>query len=292
MTSILVQAMELSGIADLIRDEDSDSLIQTAASVNFSQDDLAKLVDALATVDNVAMKGFDDGVDIMDNDMQQKPIKTSKSTNVSARNGKASYVQLIATLILSSPGKRLLVPELYDGIAKDWPQFLLNKKAVRHTLSANCFFVQNGLGPNSRVNYWSVHSACVAMFRKGDFRRREAKRLVQRQERERQDKTMNSCQNNSENFSGISEDYKDSGIQPQDAYVAHNTIFSPQQLHQLQCQIQFYQQLQHQVQKPQQLHYNQCQQEFTYQEHQISQQPHQHDLFVNNPNIELQQSFM
>ena len=290
MTSILVQAIELSGIADLIRDEGSDSLTQTAANVNFSEDDLAKLVDALATVDNVAMKGFDDGVDIMDDDMQQKPIKTSKSTNVSARNGKVSYVQLIATLILSSPGKRLLVAELYDGIAKDWPQFPLNKKAVRHTLSANCFFVQNGLGPNSRVHYWSVHSACIAMFRRGDFRRREAKRLVQHKERERQDKTMNSCQTNSENISGKPEDYKDSGIQPQDI-TAHDTSFSPQQLHQLQCQIQFYQQLQHQVQKPQQLHYNQCQQEFTYQEHQISQQPHQHYLFDKNPNIELHQSY-
>ena len=90
MTSILVQAMELSGIADDIRDEDPNRLTQTATNVNFSQDDLAQLVDALVTVDSVLLKGFHDGVGIMDDDMQQKPMKTSKSTNPSARNGKAS----------------------------------------------------------------------------------------------------------------------------------------------------------------------------------------------------------
>ena len=168
-----------------------------------------------------------------------------------------NYVQLIATSIFRSPEGKMLVSEIYDSIAKNWPQFPLNKNAVRHNLSANCFFVRNGLGPNGRVHYWSVHSACVAMFSKGDFRRREARRVVQHKEREHQDKTINSCQTNSENISGKSEDYKDSGIQSQDTYAAHNTTFSPQQLQQLQWQLQFYQQLQHQVQKPQHFHYNQ-----------------------------------
>ena len=48
-----------------------DSHSGKAANVIFSQDDLAKLVDALATADSVRVKGFDDGIDIMDDAMQQ-----------------------------------------------------------------------------------------------------------------------------------------------------------------------------------------------------------------------------
>ena len=178
----------------------------------------------------------------------------------------------------------MLVAKKYDSIAKNWPQFPLNKKAVRHTLSANCFFVQNGLGPNSRVHYWSIHSACVAMFRRGDFRRREAKRIVQHKEREmvkRQKKTLNNSQIATSNTT-----------ESVCSSMPYTTAFTSQQLHQLQCQIQLYQQLHHHIWKPQQVHYNKCQQDFTYQEHQISQQPHQHYLFDNNQYIELHQSHM
>ena len=124
-----------------------------------------------------------------------------------------SYVQVIATTILQSPQQRLLLRELYESIAKNWDKFSLNKKtwksSVRHALSTNTFFIHNGRGPNGHANYWSVHEACVSMFKKGDFRSPEAKRRVQWMKREEkmmqhQEKKVNSTLAASKNINSKS----------------------------------------------------------------------------------------
>ena len=180
--------------------------------------------------------------------------------------------------------EKMLVAELYDGITKDWPQFQLNKKAVRHTLSANCFFYSGRSWPE-----WSC-SLLVGTFSVRSYVQQRglpsagSQTLVQHKERQmvkRQEKRLNSSQNATSNTT-----------ESVCSSIPYTTTFTSQQLHQLQCQIQLYQQLHHHIWKPQQAHYNKCQQDFTYQEHQISQQPHQHYLFDNNQYIELHQSHM
>ena len=283
----LAQCMELSGVADEIRDTLPDSIIQTAANVHLSQDDLTLLLDALASVDgglaneltgcnptsvkdsipthSAAVVPMD--IHLPNDGKQHHPVNFARPNVLSAKKGQASYVEIISTSILKSKNQKLLVSELYESINRRYPQFSLQestwKKGVRHTLSSNSFFIQNGRGPNGRVYYWSVHSACVSMFRGGDFRRQEARRRVQNMQREnasmnQQVQTLD-CSPNITNNIGCT----GAEIQPQEitssnvqssmtelnysSYpsMSSNAIFTPQQLHQLHCQIQFYQQLQH-----------------------------------------------
>ena len=94
-----------------------------------------------------------------------------------------SYIQVIATTILDSTEQRLLLAELYQSINQTWTKFSLEestwKNSIRHNLSTNDCFRKNGRAPSGRGYYWSIHPACLSMFTKGDFRRREAKRRVQ-----------------------------------------------------------------------------------------------------------------
>ena len=154
-------------------------------------------------------------IEIDDDDhLRQHPVEASQSTDVPEEKGIDSYVQIIATLILESPHQKLLVKEMYDSITKNWSKFSLNestwKNSLRHALSSNSFFVRNGRGSAGRANYWSVHEACVPMFKNGNFRRREARSRVQIMEREkkkRQAKQVNSSQGKTKNMSDGKSDY-------------------------------------------------------------------------------------
>ena len=94
-----------------------------------------------------------------------------------------SYIQIIATTILQSVEQKLLLSQIYENINNTWSKFSMEestwKNSVRHTLSTNLCFRKNGRAPSGRGYYWSIHPACLSMFTKGDFRRREAKRRVQ-----------------------------------------------------------------------------------------------------------------
>ena len=134
--------------------------------------------------DQVSTVVVPNGTEGHNDEMQEHIVEATEP----AEKGITSYVQVIATTILQSPQQRLLLRELYENIAKNWDKFSLNKKtwksSVRHALSTNTFFIHNGRGPNGHANYWSVHEACISMFKRGDFRRPEAKRRVQWMKRE------------------------------------------------------------------------------------------------------------
>ena len=149
------------------------------------------------------------GIEVQNDELQQHIVEASEPVEKSIN----SYVQVIASTILQSPQQRLLVCEIYENITQNWEKFSLNertwKTSVRHALSHNPFFIHNGRGPNGRSHYWSVHEACVSMFKRGDFRRMEAKRRVQHMEREketkqRQEKRVNNSLATGKNISSNS----------------------------------------------------------------------------------------
>lgn len=121
-----------------------------------------------------------------------------------------SYIEMIATAILSSPERRLVLGEIYDHIAARLPTYFRStatttmkahggggqresnwKNSVRHNLSLNACFVKSrpssagvrggsDSGGRNRGSFWSVHPACVEEFSRGNFRRRLARKRISR----------------------------------------------------------------------------------------------------------------
>lgn len=82
---------------------------------------------------------------------------------------------------MSSPEKRLLLGDIYKCISKKYAYYRYIhdkawKNSIRHNLSLNECFIKNGRSPDGKGNFWSIHPACVEDFKKGDFRRRQARR--------------------------------------------------------------------------------------------------------------------
>ena len=246
MNTIIGDLMEQCGIREETTDEVPDSINDTA-STNYAQDDLAPLFNTLVDADAVPADVLKDenpttslnhnissdieatvlptekfmgyitvnipnGIEVHDNDEMQPHIVEASEP---VEKGITSYVQVIALTILQSPQQQLLVREIYESITQNWERYSLNKRtwktSVRHALSSNTFFIHNGRGPNGRAHYWSIHPSCVSMFKRDDFRRPEAKRRVQIQEREkmlRQEKQDNSSLATSKNISSKSGENK------------------------------------------------------------------------------------
>ena len=96
---------------------------------------------------------------------------------------KEPYFSLIAKAILQCPERRLILADIYDHLQEKFPYFVTAetswRNVVRHNLSVNECFTKAGRAESGRGYYWGIHPACVDMFQKGDFRRREAKKMVQ-----------------------------------------------------------------------------------------------------------------
>ncbi|UJR25798.1 hypothetical protein I4U23_007148 [Adineta vaga] len=91
-----------------------------------------------------------------------------------------SYVALIARAILSSSTYQMLLVDIYEWIAHQYPYFAtLHSKAwrnsIRHNLSLNECFIRQKKVENGRGYYWSIHPASLDAFLRGDFRRRQAR---------------------------------------------------------------------------------------------------------------------
>ena len=86
--------------------------------------------------------------------------------------------------ILSDPDKKMVLSDIYQYIMDNFPFYSEQNKAwknsVRHNLSLNECFIKNGRADSGKGNYWSIHSACVDDFFKGDFRRRHARRRARK----------------------------------------------------------------------------------------------------------------
>lgn len=95
-----------------------------------------------------------------------------------------SYIALIAMAILSKPGKKVLLGDIYGYISENFPYYRSKDKSwrnsIRHNLSLNECFIKAGRSENGKGNYWAIHPANVEDFANGDFRRRRARRRVRK----------------------------------------------------------------------------------------------------------------
>ncbi|KAK2164456.1 hypothetical protein LSH36_63g05078 [Paralvinella palmiformis] len=99
-----------------------------------------------------------------------------------------SYIALISSVIMSSPDSRMLLNDIYSAISGRYPYYALTedkawKNSIRHNLSLNECFIKSGRADNGKGNYWAIHPACVQDFKRGDFRRRQARRKSKRSTR-------------------------------------------------------------------------------------------------------------
>ena len=112
-------------------------------------------------------------------------LSTAAQERAEKLKGKPSdtYIALIARAILSSPNLTTSLPDIYEQIMIQQPFYrtstLAWRNAVRHNLSINECFVKVGKADSGRGWKWTIHPSCVEQFRRGDFRRREARSKVQ-----------------------------------------------------------------------------------------------------------------
>ena len=91
-----------------------------------------------------------------------------------------SYIALISMAILSRPERKILLNEIYDWVVTHFPYYRHRtdkswRNSIRHNLSLNECFVKVGKAGNGRGYYWSIHHANMLDFKRGDFRRRQAR---------------------------------------------------------------------------------------------------------------------
>ncbi len=137
-------------------------------------------------------------LDIMEKNVHEA---VEKKTNIVQENGsvscqmniaqrkevcgkpRESYIELIGRAILSKTSRKLALSDITDYIMDEYPYFKTAdptwRNAVRHNLSVNECFIKNGRADSGRGYFWSVHPACVQLFTKGNFTRRDARRAAQ-----------------------------------------------------------------------------------------------------------------
>ena len=96
-----------------------------------------------------------------------------------------SYIALISMAILQHPERKMMLGEIYNYITDKYPYYRNMadrawRNSIRHNLSLNECFIKCGRADNGKGNYWSIHQACSEDFKKGDFRRRQARRRARR----------------------------------------------------------------------------------------------------------------
>ena len=118
---------------------------------------------------------------------EEAPLKPSRPGPVPVKKPTDNYIALIGKAILSVPGRRMILADIINYILQEFPYYRTApatwKTAIRHNLSVNDCFVKNGKADSGRGYYWSIHRACLDTFLKGDFRRSNARRLVQLMEK-------------------------------------------------------------------------------------------------------------
>ncbi|KAI0980491.1 hypothetical protein GJ496_002395 [Pomphorhynchus laevis] len=92
-----------------------------------------------------------------------------------------SYIGLIAMAILESPEHKLVLSDIYKWIILHYPYFRSRgsgwRNSVRHNLSLNECFIKNGRSTYGKGHFWSINPQNLAEFQRGNFRRRNDKRL-------------------------------------------------------------------------------------------------------------------
>ena len=113
----------------------------------------------------------------------EEEMQERKSEDTDAKPSH-SYIALIAMAILSKPGKKVLLGDIYTYISEKFPYYRSKDKSwrnsIRHNLSLNECFIKAGRSENGKGNYWAIHPANLDDFANGDFRRRRARRRVRK----------------------------------------------------------------------------------------------------------------
>ena len=103
------------------------------------------------------------------------PLSSSSSSSSSAKRSH-SYIALISMAILSYPGKKMVLSDIYQYIMDNFPYYNEENKAlktnIRRNLSVNECFIRIGRADGGKGNYWSILPAYVDRFAKGVSRRR------------------------------------------------------------------------------------------------------------------------
>lgn len=158
------------------------------------------------------------GKNVSTNKQQQIPNVTSKTQSLGASESDRpphSYIALISMAILSKIDRKILLNEIYDWVIQNFPYYQSRtdkswRNSIRHNLSLNECFIKVGKAGNGRGYYWSIHSANLNDFKKGDFRRRQARLRAKHDKnhavptskfpKETKEKTTNQQNQNTQNF--------------------------------------------------------------------------------------------
>lgn len=124
-----------------------------------------------------------DGGDNSKNTTSSSPTDMEKNKSEEMKPTQ-SYIALIATAILKSKEKRLVLSDIYKYIMANFSYFQSQDKSwrnsIRHNLSLNECFIKVGRSEQGKGHYWGIHPANYEDFSQGDFRRRRARRRVRR----------------------------------------------------------------------------------------------------------------
>lgn len=128
-----------------------------------------------------------DGLETSPTRQRKDPSLESKTERLKPPH---SYIALIATAILNSPGKRLTLTEINEYLVQHYAFFRGPyqgwKNSVRHNLSFNKCFVKilrDPARPWGKDNYWTVSSLHDYLLADGTFRRRRRRKPKRRDER-------------------------------------------------------------------------------------------------------------
>ena len=117
------------------------------------------------------------------------PRRTATKGSVATKTGNQkkpaeTYITLIGKALLNSSQHRLILADIYHYVLENYPYYRTApstwKNSIRHNLSVNECFVKARRAEHGRGFYWAIHPACIDAFKRGDFRRREARRLAKR----------------------------------------------------------------------------------------------------------------
>lgn len=139
---------------------------------------------------DIASIGSDDetierrGIIESDSDTSVTPDNDYPKANDNESKPSQSYIALIASAILNSAEKRLVLSDIYKFIMEKYTYFQKQDKSwrnsIRHNLSLNECFIKAGRSEQGKGHYWAIHPANYDDFSQGDFRRRRARRRVRR----------------------------------------------------------------------------------------------------------------
>ncbi|KAH3787763.1 fork head domain transcription factor slp1-like [Dreissena polymorpha] len=155
-----------------------DSGIESDHSPRSREIDLAKTLNALE------MKALAVQTKRQTNPKSSSSSSTSSTSSSSDDKPKHSYIAMIVRAILSTDERRMSLSDIYSYIRDNYPFYDNEEKSwrnsIRYNLSINECFTKAGKEESGKGNYWAIHPNCYDDFKKGDYRRRQARRRARR----------------------------------------------------------------------------------------------------------------